>query len=280
MPQFIWLNTTQNTRRAFSSRSGFTLTAYSGLSIPGKDHLSARGPRQHGATYIATYFQPREFTLELAMAGCSMAELQDKHRRLARSMNPLDDAQLLVIAEDESRYYLTCRLAAALELVVADSRVAQILAQCIADDPFFYSTILQTVALLTAASAALVIPFLIPGRIGGNLEDLTVTNNGQVFVYPVLVFNGVADDVRMYNLTTGQTLEIDEPIGAGETLTVDMGARTAVIDDGVTQRNVVASAVGDWWALQVGDNDLTFVSNNAAAMTGSLSFRERFLAVV
>lgn len=281
MPQFIWLNTTQNTRRVFSGRSGFTLTRYSGLSIPGKDHLSARGPHQHGSTYIATYFKPREFSLEIAVAGCDMAGLQEKHRLLARSLNPLDDSQLLVIAQDESRYYLTCHLVTDLEWVVGDGRIATILVQCIADDPFFYSTILQQVAILTAAIAPLTIPFTIPARIGGNLDDLTVTNEGQVFAYPILAFAGVADDVRMYNTTTSEVLEIDEPIAAGETLTVDMGARTAIISKaGVPDRNVVASAVGDWWALQVGDNDLTFVSDNAAAMSGTITWRERFLAVV
>jgi Phage tail protein len=281
MPQFVWQNLTQSTRRAFSGRSGYTLTRYSGLSIPPKDHLSARGPRQHGGTYIATYFRPREFSLEVAVAGCDMEELQAKHRLLARSMNPLDDSQLLVIAQDESRYYLSCHLATQLEWVVADGRVATILAQCIADDPLWYRTFLKTAVITTAAVGPLVIPFVIPSRIGGNLDDLTVTNEGQVFCYPILTFAGVADDVRMYNVTTGEVLEIDEPIAAGETLTVDMGARTAIISMvGVPDRNVVASAVGDWWALQLGANDLTFVSNNAAAMSGTVSWRERFLAVI
>src|SRR3990167_1177119 len=166
MPQFIWLNNTQSTRRPFSGRSGFTMLRFAGLSIPGKDHLSARGPRQHGSTFIATYFRPREFSLEIAVAGCDMDELQDKHRLLVRSMNPLDDSQLLVIAQDESRYYLNCRLVAALEWVVDDGRLATVLAQCIADDPFFYSTEEQQIAILTASTAGLTIPFTIPARIG------------------------------------------------------------------------------------------------------------------
>ena len=280
MSEFVWINNTRSLRRVFSGRSGFTLVRYDGLSLPGKDHLAARGPRQHGATYVATYFQPRQFSLEVAIAGCDMEELQAKHRTLAAAINPLDASELRVVAEDGSRYYLTCRPVTSVAWRVADGRVAEALIQCVADDPFFYSMNQQSVAILTAL-VSLTIPFTIPARIGGYLDDVSVTNNGQVFAYPVLVFNGPATNIHMFNNTTGEDLQVNEVVAGGEVLTVDMGARTALVDAGLpTERNVVGGAVGDWWALQPGVNDLTFTNENAAAVSGTLTFRERFLAVV
>src|SRR2546426_457450 len=56
------------------------VTQFEGLSLPDLDHLAARGPHQHGATYVATYLRPRELSLQFYLRGCDAKEFESRHR--------------------------------------------------------------------------------------------------------------------------------------------------------------------------------------------------------
>lgn len=296
MPDYLWTNTTRDIRRALSARSGYTVERVSGLSLPDKDHLAARGPQQHGATYVDTFFRPRRFSLYITIAGCDAEEFQAKHVELVRAMNPLDDGVLRIIADDETRYTLTCRPVTAITLRRYNARIAEALVQLVADDPFFY-TAEEATQFTSEMTTGLQIPFLVGFTIVGggpegeviftrissptNQASFTVNNGGHVESWPVVVITGPCTNPNIANDTIGETLTVSETIAAGETLTVDMGARTAVITTfGGGETNVLGSVSGTWWALERGSNSIRITSDETDIFRGTFTFSERYLAVV
>ena len=282
MPEYLWTNTTRDIRRALSSRSGYTVIRVSGFSLPDKDHLIARGPQQHGATYVDTFFRPRRCALYIMIAGCDGEEFQAKHRELVRAMNPLDDGVLRIIAEDQTRYTLTCRPVTAITLRRHNTGLGEALVQLVADDPFFY-TPAEATPFNSAIDPGLLIPFTIPAVIATttNQASFTLSNDGHIASFPTIVINGPCTNPAIINDTTGETLTVSETVAAGDTLTVDMGNRTAIITSGGgAETNVLGSVSGTWWDLELGANAVRIVSDELPLFAGTFVFSARYLALV
>lgn len=282
MSEYLWTNTTRNIRRALSSRSGYTVVSVSGFSLPDKDHLTARGPQQHGATYIDTFFRPRRCALTIMIAGCDAEEFQAKHVELVRAMNPLEDGVLRIIADDQTRYTLTCRPVTAITLQRHNARIGEALVQLVADDPFFY-TAAETTPFNSVIDPGLLIPFIIPAVIAGstNQASFSVSNGGHVASFPTVTINGPCTNPDIINDTTAETLTVSEFVAAGDTLTVDMGARTAIITSGGgAETNVLGSVSGTWWDLEPGTNAIRIVSDELPLFAGTFVFSARYLAVI
>ena len=298
MSEYLWTNTTLNVRRALSSRSGYMVASVSGFSLPDKDHLVARGPQQHGATYVDTFFRPRQCSLTIMIAGCDAEDFQARHVELVRVFNPLDDGVLRIIAEDQSRYTLTCRPVTAIALNRHNARIGEALVQLIADDPFFY-TAAETTQFTSEAWPGLQIPFQVGVHFygfgwesytqissGGNWAEFNVDNGGHLAAWPVIVINGPCNNPDLINVggdpkdEGGETLTVSETIAAGDTLTVDMSNRTAIITSGGgAETNVLGSVSGTWWDIERGFNNIRITSEELDIFNGTLTFSERFLAV-
>lgn len=281
--KYIWHNETLGERRALSHRSGYGVQEVQGFSLPDKDHLRARGPQQHGSTYLATYYRPRECSLVLMLRGHSETDFQAKHRALARALNPLDDGYLEVVTEDELRYTLVCRPSTAISMRRLNAIAAEVLIQFVADDPFFH-TPEQMETLGSIIGSGLTIPFEIPAIITspGVSASGTITNGGHVPVWPTVYIttsiHGPVVNPQIINDTTGENLTISETFGWSSYLVVDMGERTAFVYP--TGTNVLGSVSGTWWDLEVGDNDVRVIHDGPDHMGVGFYFQESYLAVV
>lgn len=278
----LWLNHTHNIRRALSSRSGFLVREMFGFSLPDKDHIFARAPQQHGATYIDTFFRPRECSLVIYVRGCDADEFQSKHRELVRAMNPLDDCELRIEADNHVRYTLTCRPVTLMEVNRHSALAADIFVQLIADDPFFHTAEAEE-AFASGITSGLLIPFVLPAIITGptNAAVFTVNNTGDIFTWPIIDITGPCTNPEIFNDTTGRTLVVNVGVNPGDVLTVNMGERTAIITGaGGIETNVLGDVDGLWWPLEIGNNAIRITSTIAALFSGVLTHTDRYLAIV
>lgn len=280
MPEYLWHNVDRDIRRPLSHRSGYGVLAVSGLSLPDKDHLTARGPQQHGATYVSTYFCPRECSLTLLVQGCNEVDFEAKHRELVRAFNPLQAGRLHIYTHDNLRYYLNCRPVTSIELNRLNAIAAEALVQLIADDPFFYGGDVETY-FYGEAYAGLRIPFIIPGLLDspGTATKFIIPNDGQVLSYPRISMSGNMGDLvnpGCWNLNTGQVLQVNYTIPIFEVLEIDMGLRTVMW--GTT--NLLPYMTGDFWALEVGDNELKAYAKypDSSNVWGTVIHQNRYLA--
>lgn len=89
---------------------------------------------------------------------------------------------------------------------------------------------------------------------GGSGGHTTVMNESIDNVYPIWTITGPITNPVLENTTTGEQIEYVGTIGDGQTLVIDMGAQTALLDG----LNVVANIVGEFLSLAPGSNTLIY----------------------
>lgn len=129
----------------------------------------------------------------------------------------------------------------------------------VAHDPRIYS-LAETSTLVTIALSA-------------NTATANVTNTGKFDTAPILEIPGPATNPRVVNNTdNGKTLRVDVVLTAGQTLIVDMKARSVILN-GVDRFDVVRTD-NQWWKLKPGVNSITYNRTGGGAAS-SLNVRHR-----
>ena len=275
MTTFTWIKTATGEEFPLTAAAGYSIRRVTGFSIPAGDHLSARSPRQHGATYVDTFYKPRDCSLLLSVVASSAQDYEGRQQELARVFNPLDDGKLRITREDAAQFFLICRVARALVMRRKGPKFAEALLPFVADDPFFLAANETSDSFSTSTGEGLTIPFTIPATIygGGNIATVIANNAGQVEVFPRITINGLADNPQANNVTTGRSFKVNETVDPGDTLEIDMARRTAEIVTATGSRvNVLGSVTGGFWSLEPGQNTVRFVTDDPVAMTGLIRF--------
>lgn len=279
MARYFWKNNVLGERQLLAASAGYSLQSRKGFTLPAKDHISVRAPEQHGATYIDTFFRPRDLSFVVIIKGCSVSDFEEKLQALLRLLNPLDEGELQVSTRNNGLFTLACRPVTKTTLRMQSGIVGELLVQVRADDPFFH-TAEEFEAFIGVVSAGLTIPFTIPAIIssGGVTVSFTIVNDGDIRAFPIIVIGGTVPLVNpeFINDTTGESLLMSTTVpGLGDSLTLDMGQRTAVLRSGP---NVIAFASGTFWALQRGSNDIRIKADGANPFSGTLAFTEGFFS--
>ena len=157
--------------------------------------------------------------------------------------------------------------------------VATATIQLVATDPLIYDDTLQdeTTTLPTA---------------GGGLEfDATfdlifgdVAEGGAIYAnnegnWPadlLIRIDGPATNPRVENVTTGETLEMDFTLEAGDYLVFDTAERTVLLN-GTASRYSYLTNDSSWFRLQPGSNEISFRATTSSAATLTVAWRSAWL---
>ncbi len=152
--------------------------------------------------------------------------------------------------------------------------------QMISADPRAYSQTLntQTDSNRTPSPGAafnLVFPIAFGGTTGA-VGQVSCTNAGNYPTPPVLVAKGPISDPYFENVATGERIVTDGlTLDPGDTLTIDVAAKTAVDQDGVNRYSKVLFPDSSWWQLQPGAQTIRlWGSGNSSTTELDVSWRD------
>lgn len=140
--------------------------------------------------------------------------------------------------------------------------------QLAASDPRLYAQALSTgVTGLPSAAGGLTFPATFPLTFGAvsSANTILAVNAGNFGARPVLVMTGPVDTPTVLHTTSGRYLTFAISLAAGDTLTVDLDAKSVLLN-GTASRRSALSADSSWWELAPGNNTVQY---NAAATTAS-----------
>ncbi|MFE4203961.1 MULTISPECIES: phage distal tail protein [Streptomyces] len=153
----------------------------------------------------------------------------------------------------------------------------------VASDPRRYAVGEQTVtARLPAAEPGLTWPKTWPLNFGapGSSGALVAMNAGDAPAHPVIEFRGPVTTPVLVNADTGDVLEYDIPLAAGDVLTVDTRAGTVLLNGGASRLGTASnrSAPEQVFALAPGINNLIFRAgpDSDPAATATVRFRSAY----
>lgn len=104
-------------------------------------------------------------------------------------------------------------------------------------------------------------------RLGG-----TTTLNIQSIntVFPVWTVEGLADNPRLENLTTGGSIQYNGRVAVGQTLIIDMLNQTAMLNG----TNVLQYISGEWFNFVRGINRVNYITDNDNATDSRVEWQE------
>lgn len=140
----------------------------------------------------------------------------------------------------------------------------------LAPDPRKYGVLATKSLVLPILSGGIVPPLTPPFTVTGStsVSQATLVNSGNTTSYPVLTITGPCPPATIVNLTTSDAIRVVDAVPAGQSLTIDVLAGTAVT--GGQSRRVL----GSWWGLRPGVNEVAFRAAGYDAAAGlSVAYR-------
>lgn len=264
--------------------------AVTGRFAPPPEYEEEGVPDQPGVRLRSVRHGPREFAIPVWIEGTSETDLRTKMRNLVAAMDPIrGDGRLRVTGPSGDQREVTCRYQAGLEMNETLGDTSGLTAQKAAivfraHDPYWYD-VSATVAEYTVGLSPTFFPFF-PMRLTSSevFAETSVTNAGDVEVWPVWVIKGPGQSINLRNLTTGKDLKLDANTGvtlmSGETVTIDTrpGYKTVVKNDSTNLFDRV-NTLSSLWPLRRGANALSLeMSGSSAASSITLTRKHRYLS--
>jgi len=117
------------------------------------------------------------------------------------------------------------------------------------------------------------VPMPVPSPIGGIGESLTITNSGDVAIYPIFEILGSITNARVQNNSTGKYFEINTTINSGQTLIAERTNQGELVT--VSGVSYYQYFEGEVFELAQGTNNISF--NGSSYINAQLRLTYRFL---
>lgn len=164
------------------------------------------------------------------------------------------------------------------DLGLLPQATAKVSLQWMSSDPRQYDPAVSTAAtapLFTAGGRTYPKTYsLTYGGASAGSGTVVCTNAGNVNTYPTLrVVGATGAPIRLQNVTTNMTFDLQLLLNAGESVTVDMAARTIVRENGVA----LFVPTAQWWPLAPGDNAVQFVAGGLSSSLLTITWQSAWI---
>lgn len=190
---------------------------------------------------------------------------------------------LTVATDDGGLYVLNCYLDE-LDIPINRRKMSTTWTMSlVAPDPTIYDNSaggLQSVAIAPVGGGGIIWPIAWTPVVwrAGTLPQ-TVTNTGNVAVYPKVTLTGPATNPTITNVTTGQFFTLQGlTTTAGDVIVIDLQNRTVLLNGGSILTYM--STTSSWWPLLPGGNSIRLTTTNGSdTVTGTVSWRSGYRGI-
>lgn len=213
-----------------------------------------------GGVVTGQFYGPRLITLTGFMFFGTCAEHEEARRAMQAALPIRTELPVTITTFSGAQYITTVRVLG-LQMPITDPKRTVYKIDLIAEDPNFYSNILQTVVIPLSEGGGFILPVVLPAIFGGGTSPTVVTNSGAVAVEPVFEITGESTNPVITNVDTGEFVGFNLTLGPSDVLRIDMAARTATLNGSsvLSYRDPDSS----WMSLLVGANRFIYETDDA-----------------
>lgn len=265
-----------------------------GFGVPPGRVMSVDKPLQHGSFPGPQYMDDRSMTVAVLARGDTWDDLMDAVNDLGMAFAPVPDTDedyvvpMVFTMDDETVKYRVYGRPTRAEwgysapahfgtepCAFADAALCEFLAS---DPRLYFDTLHSQNLTLGVTSGGLDISdHTFPHGFGSASSGAAVcTNDGNVMTYPVITVTAGgsgASGIELQNTTTGKSWSITLTVAAGDTLVVDFGARSALLNGTASRSPFINRPPSEWWGLQPGDNTVVLQATGAGT-TATVQWRD------
>jgi hypothetical protein len=258
----------------------YALVGEQGLSLPPVRLSSFNLAGQDFGRHVASFYGIRRYALDILVIGDSIADFAERRKAIHAAFHRLLEEQpvAFTLTDGSEVTLISVFVSIDFALKAGQPTAAQAHVELEAAYPFFTAAEASLVILTLGTTGGGTVPATVPMALNADaLSSAIAANPGNAVAQPRLRLNGPITNPTVRNLSTGQELRFTITLGAGEYLDVDIQARTVVDQSGT---NRFATASGDWWGLEPGDNVLALLADsNDPTSTAEVRFTPTYLAI-
>lgn len=233
---------------------------------PTKSSGDSEMVNEHGERLGRDLLQSKEIIMVIGVSANTDGDLYLRKRAVSQAFQPRSDLLPLVYQmAGTGKLYIPVRPRRLngfqLNYSVAMTRISRAAALLKAPDPriLSFNESTQPIQIASGATSA--------------QADITMGGNFRDGAWPILEIAGPATNPRITNNVSGRTIRIDNVIEAGQTLIVDVKART-VTKGGIDAFSSVRND-NQWWTLLPGTQTISWTRADSPANTATLTVRWR-----
>lgn len=264
----------------FGAGTDVQLVQADGLrALPGIRSSDLTRPRSDGSFAGLNFLDERTITLELLVSVTASAPWESVLEAVANAFLHISSPSALLSLQ----FYLpgwagarqvTCRpskgsVPTTLEYAF---HLAKILVEFSCPDPLIYDIITQTASCgLPNPLAGAPFPWAFPLSFGASSGgSINLVNAGNYATPVTFTIHGPCTNPKIINAATGQTLAFNITLANSDTLVIDTGAHTVILNGTASRYNTLVPGSA-WFTLPAGSLTVNFNSGDGAAVTGTLS---------
>lgn len=253
------------------------------MGSPAPRAVADMRPSNHGVLDATNYYGPRTFEVTGRVVADSMDELWPLVDNLKGSL-VLGSYHTMIFRRQGLSYDERCLVRVDspvdIPLTTMPSPVIFFGVSLLAIDPRIYTNTLSSGSYdpTDAGSGGLsfALDFPLDFEASSTSGHLTVTNEGNISSPPVIVITGPVTNPIVDNDTTGQSIYTQAlALTASDTLTLDVAARTVVLNGTTSRPDLLDSSLTEWFNIAPGVNQLRLRGTGMSAGATQLvvSFR-------
>ena len=264
----------------------FILQFVEGLGGLTADTQTEKAPYQDGTTYIDTLLNDRVIAIRATISEQTDAQLETRLRKLTRVFSP--KLGLGTLRYERNGIIREIKASVMSTPAMPQNRSAsgigfqETLIELLAPDPLFYDPDFVEVQL-ASFEGGMTVPLTIPFTLGTLGTSVTVDNQGDVSTPLLFTLFGPLENPVLKNNTTGEEVQVNKNIQAGEKLTIftGFGEKSVELTDtgGVTENAFsFVTPASKFFQLQQGENDLEYTATSGDG-DAFVKFFNRYLGV-
>jgi hypothetical protein len=153
--------------------------------------------------------------------------------------------------------------------------MARIQFKMFGEDPRIYTSVEETLDIPFSGFTGSGFSFSLAFSFGFGAAVLppggTVTNSGNRPAPAIITIDGPVTDPRITNDTLGLTLSFVITLSGTDSLVIDLGSRTAILNGTTNVRGTLIDPT--WWLLAPGDNSITYTAGSGTGSNLNITFR-------
>lgn len=254
-----------------------------GLELPDIRTSSGNYAGRDGGYIGAQFYEPRDVTLQGNVWGANgnVGSLELARRNFQNAIRS-KAITLELITNAGYSYIVYCNLIDFKMPLMRDLFTGTFKLELLATDPTIYDNATGNplaAIVRKVANGGYTYPVIYPVVYAAGELPTTVTNNGDVLVYPIITLTNVMDDPIITNETTGEIFSLSPLVTSpGDEVVIDMRAHTVLLNGGNIFDLVTTSS--SWWGLVPGTNSLSLTSSGGGDnVTAMVSYRSGYMGI-
>ena len=200
----------------------FKLVKITGTDATDAAIITQKAPYQDGSTYINTFLEERSISIELGVLGSSKPEIEDNKSIIFQVFNPKLGPGILRYEYPGGIKEIMATPEGTPTFPTKNNSFHQGIINLLAPNPYWFTE--EQADQLVIWEGGLEFPLQLPTFFAELSQDKSkrLVNNGHVETPVQITFNGPATaPIRVENVTTGEFLEVNQDLLAGEYLEIN-----------------------------------------------------------